>query len=543
MKTGLCETRHEFLQCSILPMALSTIGVKRSTYYEQRKNYVYPSSLNDWSPGLSIPFEDMSLEESVANPLFTSACQHKYAIDEATEQAFLQYNVWDPLAAAGLRAGITELEENGATEVPFVYGLPDEKSYRFSSTDKKDASISCVVEVESTQDLVIPWEFAEMKERYEKAVAHEKENQSEDRSRYWSQIGRPFAQLFGYMLDNNVRFGALCSSHRTYFAFLNEAGEMNVTGAWFTGNRNFLKAWAAFLRLADEYNYGSTTSISFPDGWLQRTPIKTEQTSVACADYNGDNEGDHDGRKDDSRDEGDTGRARKRANRSSSNNAGKKKQRSTSNGASETTEAVDFVASFGQPQPTPALDGCDGREQPLQPLRRLETPVLGPRSCYELFDCDEGFVEFIDWSLLRVGARLGSGRNGDVFQALHKGEQIAIKQFDLNKNWASYEREVLAYKYLKKVWGKLVPTPKLISASPSGNVRYLGMTLGAPPTGDDDEHKEFCKKISILKTEHHFHHLDAFSGERGPEPFITVNDGDNGGKKVLVIDLEWWEIL
>ena len=58
-------------------------------------------------------------------------------------------------------------------------------------------------------------------------------------------------------------------------------------------------------------------------------------------------------------------------------------------------------------------------------------------------------------------------RDQELFQKCsYKGETMAVKQFDLSKNFDSFESEVKAYKYLKEAWGEPVPTPKFISESP-----------------------------------------------------------------------------
>jgi hypothetical protein len=80
---------------------------------------------------------------------------------------------------------------------------------------------------------------------------------------------------------------------------------------------------------------------------------------------------------------------------------------------------------------------------------------------------------------------LGRGRNGDVFLSDFNGEAVAVKQFDLSKNFDSYKREVEGYKFLKEAWGDLVPEPKFIGASTSGMVRFLGLQKGTGPEDED----------------------------------------------------------
>lgn len=114
-----------------------------------------------------------------------------------------------------------------------------------------------------------------------------------------------------------------------------------------------------------------------------------------------------------------------------------------------------------------------------------------------------------------------------------------MKQFDLSKNFESYENEVKAYKYLHQfgIWGNLVPTPKFIAESPSGMVRFLGLQKGQSPEWDKDVGSKFAEAIKELRTRCHFQPLDYSHGRN----CILVED--NGEEKLLIIDLESWECL
>jgi hypothetical protein len=179
----------------------------------------------------------------------------------------------------------------------------------------------------------------------------------------------------------------------------------------------------------------------------------------------------------------------------------------------------------------------DAQEVPvkLTALARLETPPRCAMSTYEPFDFEDHFLPFIDFSGMRVGTLLGSGRNGDVFESTYEDKTVAVKQFDITKNFDSYKREVEGYKYLKSAWGDLVPTPIFISSSPSGNVRYLAMTKGQLPNEDKDISDALDKVLDRLRTEHKFDHLDSSHGRN----CILVSDGEK--EKLLVVDLEHWE--
>jgi hypothetical protein len=402
-----------------------------------------------------------------------------------------------------------------------VHGKPDEVSFRSTDKDK----VAATVEIKSSHNLLVPNNFELLKERYETAFTSQILNKKTARSQHWSQIGHPFAQLFGYMVDNRTRFGALCSASKTYFVFVDLDGELRVTNAWLTVDRSFIKAWASFLRLADEYTYHDRFTL--PTTWLKGTPIRTGGNDDAVEDDDDDDDLDDngcDGGGDPSNKQNTfVGKLRsklsraKRTNRSSSQKQSKKPCSKTTKKTRNAVEGKECALVLHEPPP----------------LHRVETPDHWPH-----FKFENDFVPFIEFATLTVGDPLGSGRNGDVFEAtLPSGESVAVKQFDMTKNFKSYEREVCAYKRLKNVWGELVPTPKLISASPSGNVRYLGMTLGDTPEGGAGE-DEYLEKIHILETCHKFRHLDVWSGGYN---YILVPPGNVGSKKVLVTDLEAWE--
>ena len=142
---------------------------------------------------------------------------------------------------------------------------------------------------------------------------------------------------------------------------------------------------------------------------------------------------------------------------------------------------------------------------------------------------------------LQFSRRLGSGSNGDVLEAFWGGVPVAVKQFDLSKRSDSYKNEVMAYKFLRDAWSKHVPEPLFISASKSGNVRFIGMTKGRKlsqeEVAEDIKHETwsnaYLNKIDVLEREYKFRHMDVW------------NNGGNWildeKKNVLIIDLEHWE--
>merc|ERR1712232_1088539 len=171
---------------------------------------------------------------------------------------------------------------------------------------------------------------------------------------------------------------------------------------------------------------------------------------------------------------------------------------------------------------------------PPTALYRYTTPPSLQTPAPDHFDFETDFVDFEPLSSLRIGETLGSGCNGDVFEASFQGDSVAVKQFDLSKRFDSYMNEVLAYKKLVTAWGKHVPKPLFVSASKSGNVRFLGMTKGRTPTEDDsDASDNYLPKVAILERKFKFRHLDVWSNGGN----FVLDENSN----VLVIDLEHWE--
>jgi hypothetical protein len=557
-----CTTAGDLLKSSILPMKLSTGNASaRSKWNEKRRKRLYPPTLEEWTgvqEDMEIPFgnAEVILKKPPADPLWDSAEKSTRASGEIDEQTFLRQYLWEKLLYAGLSCMYLDVPKAG-----LVHGRPDEVTF----VDEKNSILSAVIEFKSSQNLLVPNDFAALKEKYEAAFLLQNTTQSIQRPKDWSQIGHPFAQLFGYMLDNQTRFGALCSGSKTYFAFLDPSGAMKVSRAMFTGNRHFIKAWASFIRLARE---DSRTSFDRPQKWLDGTPIR-KLPIANTEDNHGDDDDEDDDEDDDQDDDQDDGHG---ADGGHDNDHGDNDPDPDGSGESRRPSfgkrLLRSCAQFRKNQRSKKTNeastlmnvkktGPPLKEQ-APSLRRVATPDYTLRSCYEPFAFEKDFVPFVDFSQLQIGKLLGSGRNGDVFQATtttaaggaggrgndYKGKEgqivAAVKQFDLTKNFDAYEEEVRAYRYLKKVWEKHVPTPLFISASPSGNVRYLGMTLGVSPE-DDTFRGEFLRKVETLEEVYKFRHLDVWGG--GPNYILVPADKttSNGGMKVLVTDLEAWE--
>jgi hypothetical protein len=138
-----------------------------------------------------------------------------------------------------------------------------------------------MIEFKSSQNLLIPNDFLSLQYLYNAAVQHT--NQTTTRSpacsQGWSQVCHPLGQLLAYMVDNGVRFGALCSASKTFFVFFDgqndEIGLVRIMEAYITAQRDFLKAWASFVQEARKSHYvrRKETQFSLPkDLWIKVTP-------------------------------------------------------------------------------------------------------------------------------------------------------------------------------------------------------------------------------------------------------------------------------
>ena len=108
--------------------------------------------------------------------------------------------------------------------------------------------------------------------------------------------------------------------------------------------------------------------------------------------------------------------------------------------------------------------------------KTLTTFITGPSSIILLVYCEE--IEFL--------GELGRGNN-HVRLARWRGQEIAVKSFDMFKDYTWFEREVRAYEHVKDVWGELVPKPYFIS-NMYGSIALLGMQLGRDPNSNGRVH-------------------------------------------------------
>jgi hypothetical protein len=131
---------------------------------------------------------------------------------------------------------------------------------------------------------------------------------------------------------------------------------------------------------------------------------------------------------------------------------------------------------------------------------------------------------------------LGIGNNA-VFLARYKGHDVAVKVFDVYKDYKYFESEVRAYEHLKDAWGKLVPEPYFICDSREATV-CLGMQLGRDPNENDHNAvREKERLLSKLRKDYGFNHLDTDQGN------VMYVKGDDKVEQLVAIDLEFHEIM
>ena len=297
---------------------------------------------------------------------------------------------------------------------------------------------------------------------------------------------------------------------------------------------NYLRAWAVFFRISNSSS-GILSERNLHDEvrknrWeLLNKPGARQDDAVAASKKRDRDDNDSGGDRDDDRDDAKRdGKQRDGKMSGMKNWLGKKVgsikrgRKRSSNGSAREKEAkgAEKADCTGLPENAPTL-----------PLIRYETPcsVVGGQLDLEF---EQDFVQFVDYGHLQNKIYIAESRNGVVFSAEVDGIKYAVKQFDLSKNFEGYKREIEAYKHLRAAWGELVPRPQFLSASLTGNVRFLGMTMGDVPMQKVSS-TEVRELREALIDKFQFYHLDNSHGRN----YITV------GGKLMMIDFEEWELV
>ena len=203
---------------------------------------------------------------------------------------------------------------------------------------------------------------------------------------------------------------------------------------------------------------------------------------------------------------------------------------------------TEWIRTNNNNNPTPdGTDTCAGNGRKRQPKidrrnkqrkrRRSEQSgeTVSPK-------CKHGALSLthVPFQDLKLGAMIGHGRNGSVFQAQWQNQTIALKPFDLGKGgYEPYHKELAAYARLQDAWGRLTPEPLFVTESLSGNILYLGLELGRDPCASDYASKDWS---SLLYS------LEAFYGIRKHDSIycnglIITRDGQD---HLVAIDFEDW---
>jgi hypothetical protein len=296
-------TAKEFLSSAIIPpkfsASIKAVSV-RSRYDcdEQRSRRKYPPIIMKWElfplvmEKITPSTTKFASRELVSNPLTYSAGWLISSHNEADEETFLKTHLWEPCCQAGLMFNRDRVENVVAeSEISAIVGRPDSVEYAISTvstgTTGTTGRITAVIECKSSHNMLLPNEFEKLKTMYDAAVTDQTTQESRERSEGWSHICHPLGQLFGYMVDNAVRFGALCSASKTYFVFFDgeveNIGEVRITEARFTSDNDFLLAWASFVQEArlPAYDTKEMEKFQLPEEWLNATPIKDESEKEA----------------------------------------------------------------------------------------------------------------------------------------------------------------------------------------------------------------------------------------------------------------------
>ena len=172
--------------------------------------------------------------------------------------------------------------------------------------------------------------------------------------------------------------------------------------------------------------------------------------------------------------------------------------------------------------------------------RSSSSPLRQPSATTNFMTVTIPTIRLCDFNM---SSPIGFGRHGTTFRATWQGEIVAVKLFDSHKNNAreAFLREILAYKHLAAVWGRLIPIPKFTAEA--FGVIFFGMQMAErPPHGA--EIQDWDDVLQELEEKYGFRHLDVNGCERGPsfQNRMVLRD-PSGCTHPIVIDLEDYELL
>jgi hypothetical protein len=143
--------------------AVNTVS-GRSKVDEKRRKRNYPPTLQEWDDFEDIlaPFDgSTTFRKFVSDPFKSSFLSNAVFSDEKSEEVWLDSHMWNVFVKAGMMA---KKEQVQGRQV--VHGLPDKAAFLLQG---ETAKVSAVVEIKSSQNLLLPNDFQALKTKYEGA--------------------------------------------------------------------------------------------------------------------------------------------------------------------------------------------------------------------------------------------------------------------------------------------------------------------------------------------------------------------------------------
>jgi hypothetical protein len=242
------------LQQRIVATRLETFDMSsHSLVAEERDGRMYPETISEWND-----FEHQVLNfiparadlEPDLYDIFNQSVRRSETArrDERGEQEQLIDNLNSTLVRSGM---VLEISSD-CTVFGVVKGRPDFVLKMRSA--EGTVLISVVGESKSTHNLRLPIDAGQIVAEYNAAYQTVSVGR-QGRTLEWGNICHPIAQLLGYMVDNERRYGALTSGTRTYFVYISgdsNSSIVHISNAWFVGQVNYLRAWAYVYKLGCE---------------------------------------------------------------------------------------------------------------------------------------------------------------------------------------------------------------------------------------------------------------------------------------------------
>jgi hypothetical protein len=294
-RPGVVGSPEEMLQQRVpAPFLDDAEASRRTGATELRAGQDYPPRLEVWVDFLntvtrfSASGKPMTRLES---PFVTALKIPRRMTSETEELQYLLQNALDYLAVAR----ILPAAKHGGRR---VQGNPDFYIKRAGPAHGKCPYLM-MGEAKSTHNLQLPMAAPAVVAKYESVYSRmtqagtmtEAERTSAGKA--WQKVVDPIAQIARYMSMNRCRFGALTSGTRTYFFHYQSNQQEStetvlVSDAWFIGQENYLRAWAAVCDMSDKDEQPLFTR---PEAWVLGTPTKKRKAEQTCIGKNDEHSG------------------------------------------------------------------------------------------------------------------------------------------------------------------------------------------------------------------------------------------------------------